>query len=184
MRQSVSARAVTTVLVSAALFSGLAVTPAVAVPSRAGHAKACTLITAAEASKILGAKAHKTHEINKATPHGKVMLLNRGCTYKSAKGTFGFTANVYASVKIAKIFYAHARSATAGSPQVKVKKDRTIAGCPAFVRVYYIKGAPKPWMDQIEVRKGAVLFVTNISPAKNDKGAMAVAAAKHAVPRM
>ncbi len=157
--------------------------PATALPvvPTATAARGCQIITTAQATAILGKPAAKIHETNLATPT-KLVVLNRGCSYKSAAGSFGYTVTTYRTLAFAKLFYSMAATATAKAPNLVVKKNVAI-GNGAFVRVYKVTGA-RPFMDQIEMRKGSMLFITNIAVAKNDGGAKAIAAAKGALPRM
>ncbi len=167
--------------VGSILISGSASVSALAVGPRSVPVRGCLVITAAQATVLLGKPAVKIHETTTATP-GKVIVLNRGCTYKSAAGSFGYNVQTFRSLAYAKLFYSTAAAATAKAPTLVVKKN-VLLGSGAFVRVYRVTGL-RPFMDQIEMRKGSILFVTNILVAKNDGGAKAIAAAKYALPRM
>ena len=148
----------------------------------AAPVRGCLIITVAQASAILGKPAVKIHETNTSTPT-KLVVLNRGCTYKGGAVSFGYTVQTYKTLAMAKLLYSSAATATGKAPALVVKKNVAI-GDGAFLRVYKFTGAALPYMDQIEVRKGSVLFVTNIGLATNDGGAKAITAAKDALPRM
>ena len=177
------ARRLAAVLATATLALG---TVLVAAPAQAaGPIAGCKLMTAAQATKVLGAKATVKHQTNKATPKGPIIVLNRGCTWHSAKGDFGYTANIYMTASIATLFYNGAAANTAKAPHLVLKKNVTVAKQHGFLRVYYFPTAKgKKYMDQIEVRKGRTLFITNVASATNDKGAKALLAAADVVPHM
>ena len=77
----------------------------------AAPVRGCLIITVAQASAILGKPAVKIHETNTSTPT-KLVVLNRGCTYKGGAVSFGYTVQTYAGQKISYITLAAGQTVT------------------------------------------------------------------------
>lgn len=153
--------------------------------------RGCALLSATRASKILGAKAHKTHGTNKKD-NGAVRLW-RGCTYSSSAGVIGYTATTYSKRAQAKSVFStiKAKSRESTSNSVLMGADNVkIKGHPGFARQHRLipgEGEPEIVKDilyQVVVRKGSVVFATDYAAGDLDSIHILYAVAKVVVPRM
>ncbi|MEI6623825.1 MAG: hypothetical protein WCP28_18180 [Actinomycetes bacterium] len=189
----------TKTLLSTALVGGLVGTlvvgagPAQAAAPAAGAQSAggCSLLTAKQASKVLGSPAHKTHETNLKNVGGA--KRSRGCIYAFADGYFGFDANTYPSASLAKkIFKSSAQGTLESTPNLflMIAANVKVKGFPGFVRAH--EGIPgpndppitKPYIYNVVVRKGATVYANSFASDNLSSGPMLLAAARIVVARM
>lgn len=148
----------------------------------------CSLLGAANATKILGGPAAAVHETNHRTSFGLV----RGCTYSGAGIDVPYTVTTYPSAAIAKRILStvsvKAREPLDGMLLMGFGHPK-IKGYPSVVDYFQLvpgEGEAPPQFDflsQVIVRKGATILVTEAA-ADADATPMLRKVASIVVPRM